>query len=208
MFNVKLDLEVLIAGCPEDGIAAPISAASMSGFSASRITSASRASCKVCEGKGTPGVTAYVRSKKGQKPVMFNIGPSPSWLTPAVVAIATAIHEDRAFEDMPILADALQDAGCDNADILAHCRNLPIRRPCPNRSCTGGIILDRGRYISPRPGSARGVVGKRKVVYRKIEPEESHRLCMQCKANGWVEYLPVTQHVCGCWVLDLLLGKE
>ena len=47
----------------------------------------------------------------------------PSWLTPAVVALATAIYRDRAFDRMPSLADALQDAGCDVANILTHCRS-------------------------------------------------------------------------------------
>ncbi|MCI0701000.1 MAG: hypothetical protein L0241_07950 [Planctomycetia bacterium] len=46
----------------------------------------------------------------------------PSWLTSDVVALAAGIYEDRAFDRMPILADALQDAGCDNNDILNHCR--------------------------------------------------------------------------------------
>jgi hypothetical protein len=46
----------------------------------------------------------------------------PSWLTTDVVVLATGIYQDRAFDRMPILADALQDAGCDNADILDHCR--------------------------------------------------------------------------------------
>ena len=31
-------------------------------------------------------------------------------------------YDDRAFHDMPILADALEDAGCTNADLLDHCR--------------------------------------------------------------------------------------
>jgi hypothetical protein len=31
------------------------------------------------------------------------------------------MYESRDFSAMPILADALQDAGCDNADILAPC---------------------------------------------------------------------------------------
>jgi hypothetical protein len=64
-----------------------------------------------------------------------------SWLTGNVVGVAQAIYTDRAFDRLPILADALEDAGCDNADILNHCRH---------------------------PG----------------------------------------EHVRGCWVVDLLLGKE
>jgi hypothetical protein len=65
----------------------------------------------------------------------------PAWLTSNVVALATAIYEQRAFERMPILADALEDAGCTSSEILEHCRS-------------GG------------------------------------------------------EHVRGCWVVDLLLGKE
>src|SRR5262249_9044924 len=32
--------------------------------------------------------------------------------------IAESLYDERRFEDLPILADALEDAGCDNADIL------------------------------------------------------------------------------------------
>ena len=45
-----------------------------------------------------------------------------SWLTSTVRGLAEGIYADRAFDRMPILADALEDAGCDHADILAHCR--------------------------------------------------------------------------------------
>jgi hypothetical protein len=48
---------------------------------------------------------------------------APSWLTATVVSLAEGIYADRAFDRLPILADALQDAGCDNEDILAHCRS-------------------------------------------------------------------------------------
>jgi hypothetical protein len=64
-----------------------------------------------------------------------------SWNGRTVPMIAQAIYDERAFERLPILADALEDAGCGDTDILRHCR----------------------------------------------EPGE---------------------HVRGCWVIDLLLGKE
>jgi hypothetical protein len=43
--------------------------------------------------------------------------------TPTVVALAREISEKRAFDQMPILADALQDAGCNDEHILSHCRS-------------------------------------------------------------------------------------
>jgi hypothetical protein len=46
----------------------------------------------------------------------------PRWLTFSVLDLSRAIYDERAFERLPILADALMDAGCDNDDILNHCR--------------------------------------------------------------------------------------
>jgi hypothetical protein len=46
-----------------------------------------------------------------------------SWLTSDVLALAKGIYEDRAFDRMPILADALQDAGCASDAVLKHCRD-------------------------------------------------------------------------------------
>lgn len=55
----------------------------------------------------------------------------PHWLTETVLALAGGIYADRAFDRMPILADALEDAGCDHADILTHCRgDSPHARGC------------------------------------------------------------------------------
>jgi hypothetical protein len=71
-------------------------------------------------------------------PVAFD----PEWRTTTAVLLAKQMNESRDFSAMPILADALQDAGCENEDILNHCRD----------------------------------------------------------ANG--------VHVRGCWVVDLVLGKE
>jgi hypothetical protein len=50
------------------------------------------------------------------------VAADPRWLTPDAVALAKGIYEEKAFDRLPILADALQDAGCDNADVLGHCR--------------------------------------------------------------------------------------
>jgi hypothetical protein len=65
----------------------------------------------------------------------------PAWKTQTVVQLARSLYEERRFEYMPILADALEEAGCQDAAFLEHCR-------------------------SPGP------------------------------------------HVRGCWVVDLILGKE
>ena len=46
----------------------------------------------------------------------------PAWLTPTVTALAQQMYDSRDFSALPILADALQDASCDRADVLAHCR--------------------------------------------------------------------------------------
>ncbi|MBM3980916.1 MAG: hypothetical protein FJ304_11635 [Planctomycetes bacterium] len=52
------------------------------------------------------------------RPVAF----SPDWRTSTVLALARQMYDAREFGAMPILADALQDAGCDNDDVLNHCR--------------------------------------------------------------------------------------
>ena len=46
----------------------------------------------------------------------------PAWLTTNVELLARGISNDAAYDRLPILADALEDAGCDSADILDHCR--------------------------------------------------------------------------------------
>jgi hypothetical protein len=46
----------------------------------------------------------------------------PGWLTPTVVQVASGIYAERAFDRLPILADALQEAGCEDEQVLGHCR--------------------------------------------------------------------------------------
>lgn len=47
---------------------------------------------------------------------------SAVWRTDTAVSLARQMYESREFIAMPILADSLQDAGCDSDDILSHCR--------------------------------------------------------------------------------------
>lgn len=45
-----------------------------------------------------------------------------AWNDGTIGKLATAIDNDRGFERVPILADALEDAGCDDTEVLEHCR--------------------------------------------------------------------------------------
>jgi hypothetical protein len=52
------------------------------------------------------------------RPVAFDL----AWRTERTIGIAARMYDERDFAAMPILADALQDAGCEHDAILAHCR--------------------------------------------------------------------------------------
>jgi hypothetical protein len=54
-----------------------------------------------------------------------------AWHGGTIPELAQAIYDGRAFDRLPSLADTLEDAGCDNADILNH-----LRGPGPHvRGC-------------------------------------------------------------------------
>jgi hypothetical protein len=64
----------------------------------------------------------------------------PAWLTwgdGIVVRLARAAYDERRFDDLPILADALEDAGCADAELLGH-----LRGPGPHvRGCWAVTLL-------------------------------------------------------------------
>jgi hypothetical protein len=119
------------------------------------------AACAAGEDFGVPGNACHYAAQDGKgrdtedagqakllREILGNplrqVVVDPVWLhrnNGTVRKLAQAIYDERAFERMPILADALEDAGCSSEEVLGHCRE---------------------------PG----------------------------------------QHVPGCWLLDLVLGKE
>jgi hypothetical protein len=74
----------------------------------------------------------------------FRISPpfAPAWRTDTVRAIARHAHESRAFDALPVLADALQEAGCDDEPLLAHLR-------CGGSHAFGCRVLER--VLGDRP---------------------------------------------------------
>jgi hypothetical protein len=71
----------------------------------------------------------YLRDFFGN-PIRFTT-IDPSWCIPTVATLAQAIYTEKTFDRMPILADALEDAGCTDAELLGH-----LRGPGPHvRGC-------------------------------------------------------------------------
>jgi hypothetical protein len=71
------------------------------------------------------------------------VGPSLlRWNDGTVVKVARGIYDDRAFDRMPLLADALLDAGCEDEAVLAHCRE---QGSVHARGCwVLGLLLNKG----------------------------------------------------------------
>ena len=78
-------------------------------------------------------MSVYRREFKNLVPLVHDIFGNPfrpvcvssSWLAwndGAIRKMAQVVYDDRAFDRLPLLADALEDAGCTDADILSHCR--------------------------------------------------------------------------------------
>ena len=69
-----------------------------------------------------PRLCAILREVFGNpfRPVTFE----SAWRTSDVMLLARGIYEEKAFDRMPILADALQDAGCDSDALLNHLRDV------------------------------------------------------------------------------------
>jgi hypothetical protein len=87
------------------------------------------------------------------RPVVVN----PAWLTPTVVQLARGIYEGRAFDGMPPLADALQDAGCQDEEVLRHCLGPgPHARGCWVLDLLSAAPSGGGSLLPAGPGRRSG----------------------------------------------------
>lgn len=82
------------------------------------------------------------------------------WNDGTVVKIARMIYDEHRWDDMPILADALEDAGCGNEDMLQHCRGWQRYPVCLSsehfRVDEHGHCHECGRWVRAEAGHARG----------------------------------------------------
>jgi hypothetical protein len=94
-------------------------------------------------------LTAYAEERACQATLLRDLfGPLPfraaalgpsvlAWNDGLVVRLAKKIYDERSWEGLPILADALLDAGCDNDELVAH-----LGGPGPHtRGCYGLDLL-------------------------------------------------------------------
>jgi hypothetical protein len=90
----------------------------------------------------TGGATRYALSNHLRdlfnpfRPAPFD----PAWRTSTARAMGAYAYESGDLSALPILADALQDAGCEDAEVLAHCRDAtsPHCRGCWVVDCVLG----------------------------------------------------------------------
>lgn len=68
------------------------------------------------------------------------------WRTDTVLALAREMYESRDFTAMPVLSDALQDAGCEDEAVLSHCRDERTRGD-ERTAGTHQAVHDRGCWV-------------------------------------------------------------
>jgi hypothetical protein len=125
--------------------------------------------CRRCHGAGT-------------RPDVYPPKPCPacSCITPVALAVGWRAYDERDFAALPVLADVLEEAGCEDGPLLWHLRGQDL---CP---CLGVPCCAFAGDPDPR--------------WR-----EAHT-CALCRGTGRVPL--ASPHARGCWALDLVLGKS
>jgi hypothetical protein len=109
-----------------------------------------------------------------------------SWQDATILKIARHIYEDNDWAALPVLADALEEAG------------LP--QGTPGVPCGDAVEHCRGRKRCPRC----------------LNDAQAVEDCQQCQAQGWIrdegftgcpDAFPAGPHARGCWVVDFVLDK-
>lgn len=60
----------------------------------------------------------------------FVPGVEPAWLSADVLRMAASAYDDREFGELFMIADALEEAGCDEQDVLQHLRGFQRHPLC------------------------------------------------------------------------------
>ena len=108
------------------------------------------------------------------------------WLTPAAISLARAIHADRDWAALPVLADLLETEGC------------PAEAVC-SANCE--------RTVGPKGES------KEFYVYEDCGPESRWVKCRDCGGTGRVPNPLLAHlrsggpHALGCHALEAILGR-
>lgn len=115
-----------------------------------------------------------------------HVKPWLVWNDRTVTKLARKIYDEQAFHEMPLLADALLDAGCDDESVLEHCRGNKCRL------CNGRGVIERPIICGPDLSE--------EEMRRIADEAGSPIICPSCRN------IKPNFHVRGCWVLDLILG--
>jgi hypothetical protein len=111
------------------------------------------------------------------------VAVDPAWLSRNdcnVVRVADSVYASRDFRELPFLADALEDAGCADADILGHCRG-----PGPHvRGCwVLDLFSEAPRRFALRAASPEEEEGPPPAAAPPLRPGDW--LCPACQAHNF-----------------------
>jgi hypothetical protein len=126
--------------------------------------------------------------------------------------MAEAIDAERRFDQLPVLADALEDSGCSDADLLAHCRaGAPHFLGCWVVDLLLGKAVSSLRFPPPRGPS--GAIEPHAGHRYESAVEGAHRILSEA-AEEWAEGHPeeppterVLQRVLALFVEEQLLRR-